>query len=327
MKKLFGIEEVKKRILNGENLILAGDEKLLSALPKGNWIAGTIPYFMADEGGVFTIDKIFVDEVPEYVKNISIRFYDEETLPSIAKDEFDNGYSMLIIPAQSIIHKSFAENSIHYENILLNPLVGWISGVDLNDLGKISPKVFNGILGESSNSQAVVMHIELPADKIPTLDIINLFNQSADDTLTFDVSGFSVTDCYVNGIKQNLSEYLLKKNVDTRLPLVANYCGAMVNSSFQNVDKEGGTVTFYAPVFTGVEYKLAEPIENYVKEFTSLASSLKTNPVFTCNCILNYLYSELEGKKTASITGPITFGEIAYQLLNQTLVYLTINDI
>jgi hypothetical protein len=26
------------------------------------------------------------------------------------------------------------------------------------------------------------------------------------------------------------------------------------------------------------------------------------------------------------MTGPMTFGEIAYQLLNQTLVYLTVED-
>lgn len=45
-------------------------------------------------------------------------------------------------------------------------------------------------------------------------------------------------------------------------------------------------------------------------------------PVFACNCILNFLYSELEGKSTGAITGPITFGEIADQLMNQTLVYV-----
>ena len=33
---------------------------------------------------------------------------------------------------------------------------------------------------------------------------------------------------------------------------------------------------------------------------------------------------KLEGKKTGAFTGPITFGEIAYQLLNQTLVYLEV---
>jgi hypothetical protein len=46
--------------------------------------------------------------------------------------------------------------------------------------------------------------------------------------------------------------------------------------------------------------------------------------VFACNCILNFLYSGLEGKITEGMYGPITFGEIAFQLLNQTLVYLDV---
>ena len=50
-------------------------------------------------------------------------------------------------------------------------------------------------------------------------------------------------------------------------------------------------------------------------------------PVFACNCILNYLYGKLEGKKTGHLTGPFTFGEIAHQLLNQTLVRLCVYDV
>jgi hypothetical protein len=42
---------------------------------------------------------------------------------------------------------------------------------------------------------------------------------------------------------------------------------------------------------------------------------------------LNFLYGELEGKKTGTITGPMTFGEIAYQLLNQTMIFLEIEKI
>ena len=36
--------EVAKRISDGQTLLLAGEEKLLGQLPKGKWIAGTIPY-------------------------------------------------------------------------------------------------------------------------------------------------------------------------------------------------------------------------------------------------------------------------------------------
>jgi hypothetical protein len=35
----------------------------------------------------------------------------------------------------------------------------------------------------------------------------------------------------------------------------------------------------------------------------------------------------LDGKKTGEITGPVTFGEVAYQLFNQTMVYLTVSDL
>lgn len=48
--------------------------------------------------------------------------------------------------------------------------------------------------------------------------------------------------------------------------------------------------------------------------------------MFSCNCTLNFLYSELEGKRTGQLVGPVAFGEIAYQGLNQTLVYLQIDD-
>ena len=33
---------------------VAGDERLLARLPRGNWLGGTIPYLMSDEGGGLT---------------------------------------------------------------------------------------------------------------------------------------------------------------------------------------------------------------------------------------------------------------------------------
>ena len=71
----------------------------------------------------------------------------------------------------------------------------------------------------------------------------------------------------------------------------------------------------------------ARPVGDYVAEFTSgLPKGLDGRVAFSCNCILNYLHSGLEGRKTGGIVGPITFGEIAYQLLNQTMVYVTVED-
>jgi hypothetical protein len=47
--------------------------------------------------------------------------------------------------------------------------------------------------------------------------------------------------------------------------------------------------------------------------------------VFSCNCVLNYLHGQLEGRHTGALLGPMTFGEIAYQLLNQTLVHVSVS--
>lgn len=326
MKKLLSLDEVTNKINNGEILILAADEKLLAKLPKGQWIGGTIPYFMGDNGGEFTQNKIFVDEIPEFVKSVKIKFYDLETLPGIAADAFGHGYILLIIPAFSAIHTSFAENSNQYKDFFLSPIMGWIAGFDLESMGKKSAKVFNGMLGKRSPFDAVAMHVELPPNKVPILDIVNLFEQDNGDSIIFPETGFQINKCYINGETRNFAEYLREKNIDPRLPLVANYYGAMINTSFNQVDHEKKLVSFYAPVFKGIEYKIAKPIDNYVEAFTDRISSLNISPVFSCNCILNYLYSELEGKKTSNIMGPMTFGEIAYQLLNQTMVYLNIED-
>ena len=159
------------------------------------------------------------------------------------------------------------------------------------------------------------MHVKLPADKFAEIDIINLFEQGEGDVIEFPESGFQVGDALINGQKQNFADYVLKNQLDTRLPLVADYNGAMVNISLQSIDEEQKLVNFYAPVFSGVNYKQAAPVNDYIKAFTKLLPEEGLNEkLFSCNCILNYLYSELEGKKTGNLTGPITFGEIAYQL-------------
>jgi hypothetical protein len=86
-------------------------------------------------------------------------------------------------------------------------------------------------------------------------------------------------------------------------------------------------VNFYAPVFKGIEYRFAENIPDYVEAFHGKIDEIKNrNSGFACNCILNFLYGGLEGKNIGGFYGPITFGEVAWQLLNQTLVYLQILD-
>ena len=144
------LDEPRAKIAAGGRLLLAGDEALLRKLPHGDWIGGTIPYFMAAQGGLHTADKIFVTELPAKATVKSIRLYGVDELPSIPGDVAENGFSVIIIPATSEVHQVYAKDAGSYPGLFGAPIVGWISGVALEDLGKVSPLVFNGLTGEAS---------------------------------------------------------------------------------------------------------------------------------------------------------------------------------
>jgi hypothetical protein len=322
------IAEASELITKGKTLLLAGEEGLLKQLPKGKWIGGTIPYFISpNQGGLVSQEKIFVTDISGMAASVELKTYHENDLPNIYTEAGDSGFSFIVIPAMTGVHSSFALNAPNYADFGSQPLIGWIAGVHLDNLGKETPKVFDGLTGECSDNAAMVMHVTLPRNKAVDVGIVNIFEQGEGDTLTFGADGFACTEVMVNGVKENFAAYIERNKLDTKLPLVADYYGALVNISFQSVAAE--EVKFYAPVFSGVRYKHAKAISDYATAFDSQLKKIglsEDNVVFSCNCILNYLYSGLEGKNTSPFVGPITFGEIAYQLLNQTLVYLEMHD-
>lgn len=323
---LQSIAEVTTRIASGRPLLLAGSESALSQLPKGNWIGGTTSYFMDVDGCTSSGSHIFVDQLPEFASSFQIAEYSPETLPNIFRDAPKKGFSFLILAAGSAVHIAYAKDAPRYEGFILKPVTGWVSGTPLADIGRTEPKVFNGQTGEAFSSRAIVMHIALPPHKLADLDIINVFTPGSGDAITFPESGFTVGQCLINGNPGNFAEHISRVHADTRLPLTADYNGSVVNVSIQSVDEKANLVRLYAPVFAGIEYRFAAPVDDYVATFDSILHAQLAPSAFACNCILNYVYGNLEGKTTGSITGPITFGEIAYQLLNQTLVRLTILD-
>ena len=278
---------------------------------------------MDAKGGTISRDRVFVHDLTAVTETVSIRSYTADELARIPGDAPENGFSILIIPATSRAHGAYAQNAPDYPGIFMKPVLGWISGVHLDDLGKVSPKVFDGSTGTASDQDALVLHGVLPAGRMANIGTVNLFEQGDGDTLTFEEEGFSIQRCLVNGERKDFAKYLKQKGIDTRLPMVADYAGALINVSFQTVPEGEGPVVLYAPVFRHVAYKIASPVEDYVQAFNQ-ALPKGVVPVFSCNCILNFLYSELTGRVTEGFYGPITFGEIAYQLLNQIMVYLEI---
>jgi len=323
-------EELIAKITRGEYLVIAADEDVLANLPAGNWIAGTIPYFMTEDGGKADRKSIFVNTLQGISPNRAprITLYDANSINRIAQEAPEHGFTIVILPAQSDVHLSYAQNAPDFPNMYFSPIIGWISGVHLDDLGKRNAKIgFGPANGMLFDQQAVAMHIPMPEQQLANINIINLFSQGNGPEIKFSTTGFNVSECTINGEPGNLADYVKRENIDTRLPLVANYSGVLINVSIQEVIEAEHRVALYAPVFADVTYKFATPVPNYIEGFNKmLPGTTNDNIAFSCNCILNYLYSELDGKKTRDLTGPITFGEVAYQLLNQTLVYLSLTD-
>jgi hypothetical protein len=317
----------------GKTLLLAGDETLLAQLPAGNWIAGTTVSFMTEDGGTTDKERVFVTDLSDFTDRAIVKRYQISEIPRIANDYSAAGFTVLIVPSGSEIHASFAKKVQSYEGVFNSPLLGWISGVDISETKTRKPKVFAGT-PEPLSDEAVALHVTLPLGKLAHLEIINLFLPSDGDTILFHQEGFSCDgECTISGRPANFASYIAAQGIDTKLPLVANYNGTMINVSIQSVDALTGKVQFYAPVFPGVEYRIASPMEDYASQFEQymeieqfMQDAGACEAVFSCNCLLNFLHAGLQGKKTGSLIGPVTFGEIAYMLLNQTLVCLKVTD-
>lgn len=325
MMTMHPVAAVTGMIEAGKTLLLAGDERLLAQLPGGNWIGGTTTYFMSEHGGTETRDEIFVADISDWAQRTTITTYSEKSLPEMPAEYPAAGFSVMILPGLSNIHNEFATNVHRYKGIFNAPLVGWVSGGSASETAERTPRVFAGS-GRAIENEAAVMHVTLPNPFTAHVNIVNLFTQSPGPAIMFDSDGFEAgSKCLIDGKPGNLISFIEDHSIDTRLPLVADYHGAMINVSISAVDEAAGKVRFYAPVFKGLVYRFARSLPGYDSNFDVEAATPASGDVaFACNCIHNYRYAELKGRKAGPFTGPVTFGEIAYILLNQTLVYLTI---
>lgn len=324
-QRLMSVDAASALIRAGRACCVAGDEALLRRLPQGNWVGGTIPYFMTEQGGLCSRSEVFVTDLSGVSVLAQPRVYDPASLSRVCAEGPEHGFTLLLLPAFSGVHEAFAQEAPGYPEMYLRPLVGWVSGVHLDDIGRVAPLVFDGASGRALADAAVALHVAVPPSLTVHVDIVNPFQPQPGPVIEFDRGGFTVADCRIDGRPHNLYDWLLAQRHDTRLPLVADCCGALVNVSIKFMDAAQRRVSFYAPVFAGTAYHLARPVGDYVNAFgeTLAAQPLPGQPVFSCNCVLNHAYGELEGRQLP-VHGPATFGEIGYQLLNQTLVYLSL---
>jgi hypothetical protein len=326
MNEFLSIEAAGRLIDTGAVCCVAGDLQALQQLPKGAWIGGSIPYFMTREGGVVSRDQVFVTVLTGKGAP-TLHYLGADDVSRVVADGPEHGYSLMIVPAGSQAHSRFAQDASTSVDALLKPTIGWVSGVHASELNTAQPVVFDGRTGQAHEEGIVVARVHLPEDKLALVEITNIFEGDGADVLRFEQAGFNASQVLVNGERCNFAEYLhARGNADGRLPLVGDFGGASINASVRHVDLASGTVQLYAPVFPDIDYHLARPVADYVGTFRERAAQANTDGmVFSCNCVLNFLYGNFEGQSLGQApTGPVTFGEIGYQLLNQTLVSLRV---
>ena len=301
-------DAVAAMIAAGRPLLIAGDESLLTALPRGRWIGGTAPLPPEADG---VADLLVVTELPETATTVAIRSYDAATLPRIAGSASENGFTVLVLPAFTPLHTAYAEGIFRFEGIFDRPLVGWIAGVGPEHAGNRTPKVFDGLSGTASDRMAVAVHVVLPPRLTPRVHVVNPHRAGGSDELVFTRPGFSARHCMANGKPVELIGYMRERGIAPGRPLVANCFGTPVNVSIRAMDEEAGEVHFCAPVFQHLRYRFADPLAPGAGP--RLPDGVR--PAFACGCVL----------EDGSATGLLGFGEIAYMAHNQTLVYLTID--
>ncbi|HET9655308.1 MAG TPA: hypothetical protein VFP72_08135 [Kineosporiaceae bacterium] len=325
---LLPLDEVARRIAGGQVLLVAGSADLLRQLPSGTWIGGSVPYRETGDEGAVPRDLLHVTQLPEDLREVTAKVYDATSVRDVYADLAGRDFGVIIIPASSPTHLEFALHAPGYRGFAVRPLVGWISGSQLDGPEGELASVFCGATGEEVHDGAVVLQVSLPPGQVADVGVVNIFEQGDGEVIAFPRDGFDVTTAVVDGMERNFSDFVREKGLDTRLPLVADYYGVMVNVSFQAVDPVGRLVRFYSPVFAGLTYRHARPVGDYAARLEAQTpSALPGRLVFSCTCILNHFYAESRRRGARGLRGPLTFGEVAYQLVNQTTVYLTVNDL
>ncbi|MCQ2252595.1 MAG: hypothetical protein MJZ61_04005 [Bacteroidales bacterium] len=325
--KLYTRAEVESFIKQGKVLGLCGHPTLLINLPKGNWIAGTCPYFVDGEG-IICDDKIYVDDFTDICKSVELKTFDETNIKDIAKKDF-NGFILMVIPVDSPTMEEYTTHSMEYENLFINPVVGYIAATTIERHGKEKTYCGIGATCELSSQKAAVMYVELHEGYTAKSEVIYLDTPDTNGpVIEFPKTGVVQSDCLLDGKPGNIADYLstMGRQGSHYCDLVANLGGATVCKGIKYVDHVSREVGFFNPPFVGDKYHVAKADVDYVEEFNKIIDKKRkeTNLCFYVGCASYYLGGNLTGKKI-NMNGFFGFGEIVYQIVNKTFVTLEID--
>lgn len=327
----------------GRVLLLAGAEEDLCTLPSGCWIGGTTGYFVTPQGGTDVAGRIFYADFTALTDGASQRSFGTGDIHELAQYYPENGFAILLLPGFSKLLGTVTGRIMEFDGLYNLPLMGWVSAVRLEGPPQIlpetvRPKIFAGC-GMAEAERAAVLYVSLPPQYFAQLHIANLFSPGGGPDIRFLQPGqFNDGDCLIGGERRNLVRYMEEQAIDHRLPLVADHEGALINVTILRADAASGRLLLLAPVSPALIYRFAEEVLDYSAEFTRAAAEIELDQAaHVCICTLHFHYAGLahDGDALATkpreklvpgpdIFAPVTFGQIAYTVLNQTLTCLTI---
>ena len=323
---LYTKEKVVEFIKQGRIMHLCGNEHTLKDLPKGNWIAGMSPYFM-DNVGKICDNKIYVDDFSFIAEECEVTTFDESNISEIAKrNKYTNGFIFVVLPIDSEVYYTFANHSLEYEDIYDNPVVGYVSSVLLSDYGKVQPKVAIGSEGVLHDNKAAVMYVKVSDRLRVRTEIMNL--DTIDDTtpsLKFPKTGFKQSDCLIDGKPGNIASYLeaVKGRIGHYPQLITSQNGALVVRDVKSVNVETGEAVFFSPAYESDVHYIVKQNNDYLATFNRRLGR-KTDVIACLSCTSYFWQGDFEYRHI-DFNGVYTFGEIAYQLLNKTIVTLEVD--
>ena len=322
---LGSVAEVARLIEAGHMLILAGAEEILAELPPGNWIGGTTAHFLTPQGGIPAARHIFFTDLTPIALKGECYLADEHEVRDIGRRAPRHGFTLLIIPGYSPLLMRLARDMLDYEGVYNIPLTGWVAAVDLEQIGQRQPKCFAGG-PQGRHDRAAIMYITLPEDFFAQLHIVNLFTPGTGPVIRFPAETFiQREDCLIDSQPANLARYIAKAQIDPRLPLVADHDGALLSVSLLP-DMSANTVHFLSPVCANMEYRFAETVLDYEVELHRAIAALgEAQSMIASVCVLHYRHASLPAWRGLPFMGPVTFGQIAYTILNQTFTCLSIS--
>jgi len=322
---LYSLSDAQNLISNGFKGIVAADEKLLKQLPNGDWIGGTMPYFMSEEGGTVTKEKVLMSQLDPQIEINHINTYAEEELDKIFDEYPEWGVSFIIIPGLSNCAERYPTVVENNPKAFISPIMGWASGVLWEEVTEMTAKIIDGREGSLYNERVIVMHCDLPESITPQVGTINIIEPTG-PKIRFPEYSRELSDAIIDGKKGNIYDYIKSRDSSIAQAFVTNIRGEVINMSIKSINDDTKTISVWNPANPDYEYQHSDPIDNYEERFEQELKKLGGGISYNCNCLYNFLFGNLNGKKIGDITGIITFGEIAYLSLNQTFVYLTLNN-